>query len=329
MKGTTIQDIEQMTKLLSGDASEQEADHVLDLMNSDPNKRRTFNALKREWEEANEVVHQEIVTLVRTEPRVERGLVHVPVGRISFSKLVFLKWSILGVLILVATLYFSEKNRVIENQLVIHSTGEREQKEISLDNGLVITLNENSLLSYISNENLFQIEGEAFFSIPIMTKDEITIDMPYTYITAQRASFYVSSADENQVHVERGMAELAMKVDKQALRVRAGQAGVYRGPFPLSLKSSDVNDLAWFTKKMIFNDSRFSEALKVIESVYHIHFIFDTSIYEHCKLTATFSNDSLENVLHSLTLLYDIDFTVNENAYIITGKSCDSTNVAD
>ena len=322
MKGASIDDIEQMTKLLAGDATEQETDHVLDLMNSDPDKRRAFNKLRREWQEASDVVHHQIINPIQEVPVVNEGIVHVPSKRFLFPKRAIVKSLVFGFLLMAAMLFYFMNSIVGESQMMIYSTGEGEQKLVIVENGLEITLNENTLLSFIEGENNFQLEGEAYFALPVRGEEEVLIDMPFTFLTTRDAAFYVSSADQFQVQVDRGLVELAMKVDKQPLKIRSGQTGVYRDPFPLALKESDPNEKAWLTRRMVFQELPLTQALNIIESAYHIHFIFNASRFQACTITATFAHATLEDVLDSLSVLYGLDYVTKKHAILVTGKSC-------
>lgn len=79
--------------------------------------------------------------------------------------------------------------------------------------------------------------------------------------------------------------------------------------------------IGWREGKMVFDQTAVKEVFDAIERKYAVKIIADQS-FKGCKLTAKFSNVSLNEVLQTIKMTLDIHYTINKQTIYIKGGKC-------
>ena len=69
--------------------------------------------------------------------------------------------------------------------------------------------------------------------------------------------------------------------------------------------------LSWKTGMVAFRETRWAEVLNALKIKYHTRFIVDSQDVLNQRLTARFEDDSLDNVLETLSLIFGLRFENN------------------
>lgn len=208
-----------------------------------------------------------------------------------------------------------------EAEPVIYSTTSDQQKQITLRDGSLVRLNENSSLKlghgYNEGERKVFLSGEAFFEIYHHPDKPFIVQSGQAVIKVLGTTFNVKvNSDESEV----GVAVVEGKVSLRHNEVNHEQGALLKkGAFAsLNILTREINIedygidnyMAWKHGRLVFDDMRMDMVCRQLGRLYEINCVFSDSEIKDRKLMANISNESLEKVLsvigESLNLMYEI-----------------------
>lgn len=202
---------------------------------------------------------------------------------------------------------------------------------MKLPDGTEITLNANSKITYnknfgIDNRNVI-LKGEGFFDV------SSNKNLPFI-VNAQGASIRVVGTQFNikaykyqkevKVTVIEGTVELYETNQPAKLsRIEAGQTGVFVKKHKSIKKRAfqDINDIAWKTKHIRFENTRLADVITILNNTYHNNFRLDDNMKD-CCVTVEFHDKELAAVLKVLKSTLELNITLEKETIVISGKGC-------
>ncbi len=177
-------------------------------------------------------------------------------------------------------------------------------REIILPDSSHVWLNQHAKINYSSNNGIRQLSlsGEAFFEV---TKDP---DHPFTISTTQGSVTVLGTS----FNVEAGSRITRVSVKTGLVRLSAGSSAVVlkknETAFATQKKVSDIktaaaNYLAWKTGEFTFERTTLPELVKSLNTYYKNRFEYSGSDSLACKITAHFSNNSVEEIEQAIQLI--------------------------
>jgi transmembrane sensor len=226
------------------------------------------------------------------------------------------------VLILVAGLWltgrFTHPDEWVEVQTALH-----EIRVLELADGSMVTLNENSRLSYPANftkdSRTVRLSGEAYFEVQKAEGKRFTVLAGGTSTEVIGTAFYLQAYPNREVRIQvsEGKVAFASLENEEAVFLTPGEEAVmdksHQAPHKQVIE--DPNFQAWQSKKLQFNDTR-------------LEAYFDTSIaignkdLKNCRFTVSFREAELEEVLEILSLTGNLSIKKESDTYVISGPSC-------
>ena len=183
-----------------------------------------------------------------------------------------------------------------------------------LPDGSEVTLNLGSKLIYPSkfkgDTRSLKLEGDAFFKVtPDKTKAFI-VEAGQVVVKVLGTSFYLNAkAEQTEVEVTVSSGKVSFGAGTEEVILIAGEKGTFnkeRGTLN-KVANEDENFISWKTKKMVFHEERLEVVFRKIEQTYGTTIqIISPEILE-CRLTATFDNQSLENVMEILKATFNLE----------------------
>ena len=248
---------------LKGEASETQRLELEAWINQSKANQEEFDALTSVWRQTEGL---RVTTKVDTtkaweqfqnlrEAPVQRGTKVIDMGR-WLMRIAALLVVGLGIAYSVGDFFYKPAN-------IIARTGTGEQLEVTLPDGSLITLHQNSRIIYPekfqSNSREVQMEGEIFFDIFRDESKPFTILATNTSVQVLGTSFNVRS---NLVSTEVGVATGIVAfypTEQPASKVllKAGEVGIYQVDSGQLHKGeqADPNYHAWHTKQLLFNNT--------------------------------------------------------------------------
>jgi transmembrane sensor len=322
-----------LLNVLTENASFEDKERVAQWINSDQENRKIFFGLKDSFHHSDSEFSSELVFA-----RLKKRIKHDISPKFSKKNQRIKVWQIAVVtalLILGGTGFYWQINSslvaekghsiALENNIVTKVNPKGEKLTIFLSDGSKVKLNANSIISYQKNFSDFErrivLEGEAYFEVSkdksrpfIVVSDAITT-------TAIGTAFNIDSyGNDGKVIVS--LTEGIVKVndisgDENFLN--PGQQYLYdqdqkRG----SLRNFNEEEvLAWKEGILYFSKSSRSEVIETLEMWYGVEIEMKGLISQDWKLTARFNNESLENVLKSLSYSRKFNYEIENDNIII------------
>ncbi len=202
------------------------------------------------------------------------------------------------------------------------------QTEIILPDGSIVSLNANSKLiypkSFSGKTRNVELIGEGFFDI---TPNP---DKPFI-ITANNAEIKVLGTKFNviahkdmskvEVLVETGLVSLSSKSDaNNSILLEKGEFGILNEVNLQETTLTDPNYLSWKTKVMEFRNEDLRSVLDIINHTYGSNIILDSEPLESLELTSKYDNISLDTLLQSICIAFNLEKSEIENQIILAIK---------
>lgn len=216
-------------------------------------------------------------------------------------------------------------------ELSSRSTGAGEKAEFLLADGTHIWLNEQSSLRYPVNFNNgtreVYLEGEAFFEVARDEQQPFIIYAGQAITQVLGTSFNVQAINKDEVAVTvvsgKVMLYDAGNADNKVL-LEKGDRGIYYQKKQQLAKdqNKDLNFLAWQTGVLTFRNTEVSTMVSNLEMFYNVQIKVANDAINNCRITATFDNQPLEEVLEVLSLTLDINYVIKGDKIIFKGEGC-------
>ncbi len=89
-------------------------------------------------------------------------------------------------------------------------------------------------------------------------------------------------------------------------------------------KTDSRLDKAWTEGKLVFRNMPFGEIGKILERTYGKSVVFADENLKNCRLTGTFQNNSLQEVMFFLSKTKDYTYTIHGDQLLISGAACNA-----
>ena len=87
-------------------------------------------------------------------------------------------------------------------------------------------------------------------------------------------------------------------------------------------QTSLIHELAWKNNTILLTNVTLEEAARVLENWYGVTIEFESESIKHCRLTGTYENESLQNILEAIKFSSTIDFKLSKKEVLFIGKGC-------
>lgn len=307
-------------KFLDGTATQQEAQKVLNWLETKEGQEyldSRFNKdvdqiedLEEDFEDSQEAFH----TLERIKARIDdrnsgkfKRFYHSPVWAIA-AGIIFL----IAVASVLELFYKSELYSSGETTSVtVYSTTADEQKRLRLSDGTVIRLNEHSRVEVPQEFNpesrAVKLEGEAFFEVTSDSLRPFFVEAGEAEIRVLGTAFSVKTASGSSqtiVAVSEGKVSLASLTGLPGEHkiLEKNMLGLLNAKTrQVTKEDMDIqNYLSWMHGRVVFHQTPFSKVVRQLQHIYGISSELQDKELLDLRLTADFSERTLDNVLETI-----------------------------
>ncbi|MGK0414050.1 MAG: transmembrane sensor [Polaribacter sp.] len=206
---------------------------------------------------------------------------------------------------------------------------------VKLSDGTKVHLNAGTSLRYPvkflkGKDRLVFVEtGEAYFDVTRDVEHPFIVNNGDVNIRVLGTEFNVSSYPEDAtiktVLVEGSVSLYATNEDydvKKSTVLRPGfKADWNKSNDVVTVDKADVEMYtAWIDGKIILKHMKFSSIIKKIERHYNVSIKNEDKVLENEFITATFEDESIEQVLEVINKLHPIEYSVKDNKIVILKK---------
>lgn len=221
--------------------------------------------------------------------------------------------------------------------MVIASTLNEEQSELTLPDGTLVWLNENTYLTYeeVNGERQVQLEGEAFFDVATDSLQPFRIYAGEAITTVLGTSFNIRAYPDEEsveVSVKEGKVALETKTKapkagniEQKVELLPGDKGVFvKETAAITTKEEEAkNSTAWRDGKLDFDNVPLAEAIKVMERYYDVDIELATEGLGKCLFNGKYNNVALNDLLNAVEFSMELQLEENKGVYRFAGEACE------
>ncbi len=320
-------------KYLNGESTVQEEKHLIDFFDSYKTGKELWNTDELgNITQFNQRLHKDIHSKLGLKKASLK-----PAKTPLLNRLFKIAAMIIVVLGLSLTIYYIEQNgTAIEPQLIVWNakkTDSGEKLTFRLSDGTVVKLNSTSKLRFPSTfsdkKREVVLEGEAFFEVVKDSKRPFIIRTNNISTTVLGTSFNINAYPESNL-VEVAVVTGKVKVENTLRIVQKDTPDVvYLLPNRKALYVKGANQLitsdvvsghetGWKEGIIYFNNASEKDVIKRLERWYGVDIQVENKSSAKWDLVASFNNQSLEEVLLSLSHTANFTYTINNKKVFIT-----------
>jgi ferric-dicitrate binding protein FerR (iron transport regulator) len=194
------------------------------------------------------------------------------------------------------------------------ATTSNQQETITLPDQSIVYLNANSSISYnedeFLNDRLISLTGEAFFDVT--EGESFVVQTPNTKIEVLGTSFNIKSRNNfAEVDCYTGRVRVTDSHKNQAILTANKKFASYNNDYEVSKFSAEHP--AWIGNNVsTFYKTKLAVVLQELKAQYGVE-LFVNNIDTQLYFSGSFVHDNLDQALKSITLPFQISYSIKEN----------------
>ena len=329
---------ELINKFLAGEITDFELVQLKVWLEKDPLNRRIFDEENEIWQESGfKLINDNFLT--------DKGWSDISkvlgIGKNQVRPVIVLKKRSYTLLIAAASLAFiitigsltlwninRNKSAIPQSLTSRIETFEGEKAHVMLPDSTHIVLNSGTIVEYSGDFNIrernISLSGEAFFNIQKNSEKPFNVILEKMSITATGTRFNVLSY-KNENRIETTLEEGSININipgNDPIIVKPGQQVIYFTKTNKTVIKDVVTETytSWTENKLRLKDTPFEEALRRIGRRYNVVFEIRSPELLELKYTATFIDESIEDVMQMLKTVSPIKYKIINRTTVSDAK---------
>ncbi|HHU00567.1 MAG: FecR domain-containing protein [Bacteroidota bacterium] len=315
--GNMIDEI-RAARILAGEASDAELKEHKQLLESDLGYREEWNEWLNAWQLGDDAVLQMNIdtdgALAELLEKAKTRTVDVSVRKIRV-RVMRLAAAVAAVLTIgIGMRYLIDNSK---SEYLNYIAGDRLPMEISLSDGSKVTLNRGASLEVVQpfrgKERRVSLSGEAWFEVAPDSKHPFIVGSGEFEVRVVGTQFNVRNvegAETFNVEVLEGIVDLVRLTGTDSpLRLKAGDGAVfYHRTKTLDRVRFSMNNIAWKSGRISFDDSPLLDVFATLERVYGTRLVAnDASILQE-RLVGTFAYDDFDHIIDVVCRTFNLRY---------------------
>ena len=312
-----------ITNRLLGTISEEESLFLDDWIEQSVENRRLYSEQKRLWNLFE--IHQKV-------QKIDEHKAYQKISNQLFrsKKLNVLGWiqrvaAVLLLPVVVASVIYFYSEKTTRNQFsTVYNTVETPlgmRSSLTLPDGTKVWLNAGSSISYpvlfANNYRTVSLKGEAYFEVKKDKSWPFVVSTKDMNIMVSGTTFNCNAYPENdqvQTVLVEGEVTLVNQSSTELATMHPGELATFNSINQQITKTkTDLQKyVAWKSGKLMFRDDKMNKVVEKLERWYNVEFEIEDHEIANYVYTATFIDESLDQVLKMLTLSAPIRYTISE-----------------
>jgi transmembrane sensor len=328
----TIDDL--LAKYLADETDTHESDTISEWIIASEDNQKTFDHSKIVWDGARNQQKVDVdaawaklnITKKKEIELIDNQVVK-PVVKLNWVSN-FLK--IAAVLVVLFGLWFvaAKQFTTPQNDVLSFKSGNQSIEKI-LPDGTKVLLSKNSEITYPksfeSNTREINLLGEGFFDVHHDSAHPFIIHTQGTNVKVLGTSFNVRAYDAQvQVIVKTGRVQFSKNNAKVILT--KGQKGEILANVDTIIKS-EIAEVKTVVKdklnSFVFNKMSLGEVADALSKKFNKDIKFSQDKIKNCKLTATFENENLENIIAVIAETFNLKVDNQVDTILLSGEGCE------
>ncbi|WP_316779593.1 FecR family protein [Pedobacter antarcticus] len=325
-----------ITRHLAGKTSEQEENWLRGWKDSSSVNRQTFEEVKQVWlasyqRDDTAAIHafQRLDKKMQAHKQQETCIATAGTSPVSKSRRFALIASL--TLIFIISGIFYKVYYPSEPVVIKEFTASGQKKEIRLPDGTKILLAPQSELFYpkdfTAEKRVVELQGEAYFEVSKNPHRPFIVRTATLDVQVLGTHFNVNSYKKNSitsVSLMEGKVKVLMAGDDgeeyllapgQELSLNKLNHQVYQHEF------DEESTTGWMTNTLLIKNEKLGQVAEKISQLYGVKLIFADQATADTRLYARFKNESLLNVLETISATGNIAYRIERNKVYLTLKN--------
>lgn len=262
------------------------------------------------------------------EAQINQAKVVAMPKRRNFS---FLKIAATLLIVLTAGFFINKSVDKDKDDVVRSYTAEKQVRTFELSDGTVVRLNTNSQLiideDFGNSIRRVTLNGAANFDVTSNPDKPFIITANSGTVEVLGTSFGLEAYPQQEVElsVTEGKVKFASNTSKEEDLFEAGEKGVLSadGQELTKLELKNQNYSAWWTKRLVFDDTPLDEVFKDLEKTYNVAIDY-SAVLQNCPYDAILENYTLSEALEAIQATFPNITSVNQKDSVIKleGTAC-------
>lgn len=286
----STEDVSELRARMESTTDEQLSKEIFDdwqSFNPSEDKPDDYGAEEEVWENINSAIgdisHNRRGSILRNFLRVASVILIIMLGSVA--------------------IHYYGSFRKLEEQKVCMTTGENERVGITLPDGSLVALGNESQISYSigdfnHNDRRIIFSGVGCFDIRKDSQHPFVIESEKLDVTVKGTKFNLEvrdNANDGCIYLIEGNVELLSKVGNQRVSLHADEKAIVdfsTGNISVSTLEENDNPVAWQTGRLIFNKATFAEVASSMKKYYGDKFKIESNSQE--RFTGVIPLDNLD-----------------------------------
>jgi transmembrane sensor len=328
----TIDDL--LAKYLADETDTHESDTISEWIIASEDNQKTFDHSKIIWKGAKN--QQKVdVDAAWTKLNITKKKAIESVDNQEIKPIVKLNWvsnflKIAAVLVVLFGLWFvaAKQFTTPQNDVLTFKSGNQSIEKI-LPDGTKILLSKNSEITYPKSfegdTREINLTGEGFFDVHHDSVHPFIIHTQGTDVRVLGTSFNVRAYNAQvQVLVKTGRVQFSK--NNANVILTKGQKGEILANVDTIIKS-EISEVKMVMKdklnSFVFNKMSLGEVAENLSKQFNKEIKFSQDKIKNCKLTATFENENLENIIAVIAETFNLKVDSQSDTILLSGEGCE------
>ena len=215
---------------------------------------------------------------------------------------------------------------LLNNQFgkVTHFNKTQIAEQVILPDGSDVSLNAMSEISYSKRFGIksreITLNGEAFFRVKKDASKPFVVQTKEIFVKVLGTSFNIDAKTETvEITVKTGKVEVYNQkpYSDHVLLLPGDKATVTEDNTIRKTNNTNINYLSWLNNKLIFKALPLNQVINDIMNTYHCNIELSDTSMANLKITSTFDNDSIDDVLKSISIAFNFHIEKEGKKYIL------------
>ena len=326
-----------INRYFSGDATEKEAEELVEWIKADENNRKIFDQENKLFQLLNKSAIAKSVniddewaklktTISGSGNQVQEVYSIKPekTGRKIWMVRV-LQLAAVFVILAIAGYFLAPYLTKVENKVL---TASNEITKASLPDGTNVTLSPGTTIEYPSKfkeeKRKIKLDGEAYFEVRHDESQPFLIAAGNISVEVLGTSFFVNTnAPNNTVEVKVNTGKVAVyytdKPENKIILTAGENTSLSKTENELP---ATENIMPSISEKIEFIDQPLSKIVYRLNKIYNADIRLASENIGNCRMTASFENQSLDAVMNVISSTLDLKISKKGSSVIISGEGC-------
>jgi ferric-dicitrate binding protein FerR (iron transport regulator) len=314
-----------IARVLSGEATDDEEQFLMGWRQQSPANEQVFRSCERIWMAADKRMGG--FDADKAWQQTSRRL-HLPDKDLQSGRLRKIVYAVAaGVLVVLATTFFVQTFFNSTTTVIAMETS----KQVVLPDGTSVEVNRHSQIEYPRRfsgkiREVKLLRGEAFFNVTHNVSRPFVVTTPVARVRVLGTRFNVCVRTDGdvQVMVESGKVSFQSINSTHEILLVRNESAIFSSRRNQMIKSDmvDWNLLAWKTHRLVFRDAELAYVYDILSRTYGKNIKSDNAVLGY-RLTATFDNLSLEDVLKIIDKTFMLQTQSRNDTFVVKRYSAE------